>query len=78
MHEQAWATLAATAGRAQRQLLALLDVVKSEPLRRGDFQQRDANGRTNEVLLAGDWLVTFWSDHAVCEVHVVNLEHVED
>jgi hypothetical protein len=30
------------------------------------------------VLLLGEWLVTFWSDHAACEIHVVNLERVED
>ena len=42
------------------------------------FQQRDASGRTNEVLLQGDGLITFWSDHATCEIHVVNLEQVED
>lgn len=78
LHQRAWAALAATKGATRRRLLALLDVVKSGPFRSGDFQQRDASGRRNEVLLLGDWLVTFWSDHAVCEIHVVNLEQVED
>jgi hypothetical protein len=78
LHERAWETLAATKGATRQRLLALLDVVKAGPFRTGDFQQRDANGRVNEVILHGDWLVTFWSDHAVCEIHVVNLEPVED
>ena len=52
---------------------------KAEPLRAGDnFRQRDEAGRLNEVVLLDDWLVTFWSDHSVCEVRVVNLEQIED
>ncbi len=78
LHERAWATLAATKGATRQRLLALLDGVKVGPFRTGDFQQRDASGRTNEVLLQGDGLITFWSDHATCEIHVVNLEQVED
>jgi hypothetical protein len=78
LHERAWETLAATKGATRRHLLALLEVVKAGPFRTGDFQQRDASGRTNQVLLHGDWLLTFWSDHAACEIHVVNLEQVED
>ncbi len=78
LHERAWATLAATRGANRRRLLVLLDGVKAAPFGKGDFQQLDATGRSNEVLLLGEWLVTFWSDHAVCEIHVVNLEQVED
>lgn len=78
LHEQAWVALATTEGAAQRRLLALLDELKVGPFRSGDFQQRDASGRTNEVLLLGDWLLTFWSDHAACEIHVANLEKIED
>ena len=78
LHERAWAVLAATQGAARQRLLARLDEVKAGPFRSGDFQQRDASGRRNEVLLLDDWLVTFWSDHAGCEIHVVNLEPVEE
>lgn len=78
LHERAWAALAATKTMETRRLLALLEAMKAEPFRRGDFQQRDASGRSNEVLLLGEWLVTFWPDHAVSEIHVVNLEQVED
>ncbi len=51
LHEQAWTALAATKGIKRRRLLALLEAMKVEPFRRGDFQQRDASGRSNEVLL---------------------------
>lgn len=78
LHERAWALLSETKGAERQRLLALLDSVKATPFRTGDFQQRDETGRVNEVLLLGDWLVTFWSDHAVHEIRVVNLERVED
>lgn len=78
LHERAWVLLAATKAAERKRLLALLDEVKAEPFRNGDFRQRDASERVNEVVLLGEWLVTFWSDHAAAEIHVVNLEHVED
>ena len=70
--------LAATKGTTRRRLLEVLDEVKRSPFRAGDFQQRDAAGHLNEVLLIGDWLVTYWSDHAVAEIRVVDLEPVEE
>ena len=78
LHERAWAELAATRGKETKQLLARLDEVKAQPFPRGDVQQRDASGRTNEVILLGDWLVMFWSDHAVAHIHTVNLERADD
>jgi len=78
LHERARAALAASKGVERRRLLAFLDHVKAEPFRRGDFQQRDATGRIDEVVLLGAWSMTFWSDHAVAQVHVVSLENVQD
>jgi hypothetical protein len=78
LHERAWVTLAATRGAENKRLLARLDEVKEQPFRRGDFQQRDATGRINEVVSLGEWLVTFWSDHATAHIHVVDLERAED
>lgn len=62
----------------QRRLGVILDGLKAVPLRSSDFQQRDAAGRLHEVALIDDWLVTYWCDHAVRELRIVNLEQVED
>ena len=40
-------------------LAVILDEVKIVPFRPGDLQEVDAQGRINEVLLIGDWLVTY-------------------
>lgn len=78
LHERAWVAISATKGAERRQVLALLDGLKTDPFRVGDFRQRDETARINEVALFGDWLVTFWSDHATREIRVVNLERAED
>ena len=78
LHAQAWTVLAATRGSERRRLLAVLDQVAVDPFRVGDFQQRDQSGRTYEVAMLGEWLVTYWSDHAVREIRVVALESTDD
>ena len=57
---------------------AALDRLKSTPFRLGDLQELDAQGRTNEILLEGEWLLTFRADHAVRKIRVVRLESVND
>ncbi len=46
------------------------------PFRRGDYQERDEEGRAMEILLKGRFVLTFWADHAVREVRIVRVERV--
>ena len=62
----------------QRQAGVVFDEVKRDPFRQGDYRQRDPAGRVNEVVLLGEWLVTYWVDHAVQEIRVVALERADD
>lgn len=78
LQAEAWTALARTGGRSKRRLLTLLEDLKAKPFRAGDYRQQDQDGRWHEVVLLNDWLVTFWSDHAVREIRVVNLQRVED
>ncbi len=71
-------TLAIAPRREQRRLAAMLDSLKIAPLRTGDLQERDTQGRRHEVLVAGDWVITYWLDHAVRELRIVGLELVAD
>lgn len=69
----------AAAGRGdQRKLATLLDGLKAAPFRRGDLEERDSQGRVNEVLVEGEWIVTYWPDHSVRELRVIRLERVDD
>lgn len=76
--EGAAMALANVSRREQRKLGGILDGLKTMPFRRGDFQEWDAHGRINEVIVEDEWLVTYWPDHAAHELRVVRLERVED
>lgn len=76
--EAAAKTLATAPRVEQRRLAVILDEMKVAPLRPGDLQESDAHGRVHEVIVVGDWLVTYWPDHAVRELRIVRLERVED
>lgn len=64
-------------GAETGRLLARLDEVKARPFQRGDFRQRDPAGRINEVVLLDEWLVTYWTDHAVQEIRLVALDRAD-
>ena len=67
------------AGEKQRRaLIELLTRLRREPFLQGDFRELDDTGRINEVVLTGDLLVFFWSDHAAKVVRVTKLEFVDD
>jgi hypothetical protein len=77
LNETAAMTFATATRAEQRQLAVILDQLKRAPFRAGDYRQKDETGRMNEVVLLEDWLVTFWSDHAVQEIRVANLEQIK-
>jgi len=78
LSEGAAMTLATAARDTQRKLAVILDDMKAGPFRSGDLQERDTQGRVNELFVVGDWLVTDWPDHAARELRIVRLERVED
>lgn len=43
----------------------------------GDFRVADANGRVWETILIDGVVLTYWVDHAVCEVKIGLVEWVE-
>lgn len=59
------------------QIIGLLTRLRSQPFMQGEFRESDDTGRTNEVILLGDMLVFFWSDHAIKTVRVTKIEFVE-
>lgn len=45
----------------------------ANPDRAGDANHRDSNGRLNQAHLCGPFTIVVWTDHAVCEVRVVEV-----
>jgi hypothetical protein len=77
LSETATATLATASRGEQRKLLDILQGLKAAPFRPTALQERAADGRANQVLLVQDWLLTYWLDHAACEIRLIRLEQIE-
>ncbi len=63
--------------RQRAKLLRVSDTLAKYPTEGGDYQETGASGRTYEVRLFDDLLLTWWVDHTVKEVRVVRLERIE-
>lgn len=59
---------------AERQSLwKLIEGLGSAPYSSGDFSDMSTEGERLEAIIRGRHVVTFWSDHAVKEVRVVDV-----
>jgi hypothetical protein len=62
--------------REREQLLRMLSDLADSPSQKGDYRQKSASGREIEVKRCGRWLISFWPDHPVCELRVVDIVRV--
>ena len=57
----------------RRELLEVSEALARSPGRRGIEQVIDDAGRTNEVTYTAHFRVTYWADHAVMEMRIVDV-----
>ena len=62
--------------RDREELLRIFQHLAHAPAQRGDYVQRCSGGRELQVKRFGKWLITFWPDHAVKEMRVVDLKRL--
>ena len=62
------------AGRQGELVSSFLHRCGHDPYAEGDFKDSDESGRPLEVKLVGPYAVTYWADHAVREIKVINVE----
>ncbi len=55
-------------------ILKFIQQIAADPYLVGDFKDSDDIGRPLEVKLVGSYAITYWADHAVKEIKIVNLE----
>jgi hypothetical protein len=60
----------------QRRLIRLLFQLAENPNQIGDYSERDNTGRKIHFLLLQSLLIAFWSDHAVKEFRIVEIQEV--
>jgi len=56
--------------RKQRRVLDLADQIARQSFQRGLYQTFDSAGRAVENLLLGEYLFSYWSDHASREIRI--------
>jgi hypothetical protein len=58
-------------------MLGLIRLLGKDPSRRGDFAERDSNGREIEVLIFRRYAILYWTDHAVKELKVTEIRFAD-
>ena len=54
-------------------LIHFLESLAANPDHSGDYTERDPSDRVLQIKVIGPWAVVYWSDHAVCEVKIVQI-----
>lgn len=49
----------------------------SDPLKTGDYEERDEIGRPVAIKIVGEYALTYWADHAVKEIKVTRIEKAD-
>ena len=73
LHERVLAQ-APRSGAARERIMTFVRQLADDPHRKGDYRTRDEVGRDLEVTIVGNHAVTFWTDHAACEIKILNLQ----
>jgi hypothetical protein len=61
----------------RNRLLRLLHELGQDPYRRGDFAEREQSGRDIEVLIFRRYAISYWADHAVKELKVIDIRFAD-
>ena len=70
-------TLHAMRPAVRRPIEELLQRLGRQPGLPGDFEAIAEDSRTHQVKVVGNWMLSYWIDHAVREVRISNLERIE-
>ena len=58
----------------KRKILNFIRSLEQNPFTKGDFTDKDSSLRTREIKIIGDHAITFWADHPVKSVMVVDIQ----
>lgn len=73
LHEWAVLALVAFDNDERRELIDVCEALARSPGQRGAEQVVDEVGRTNEVIYTAHFRVTYWPDHAVKEIRIMDV-----
>ena len=74
---EAMESLRSVKGAQRTRISQFIDSLAREPSQSGDYSERDETQRLIEVKIIGQFAVTYWSDHAVSEVKVIDIRRAD-
>jgi hypothetical protein len=60
-------------GTQQQKILRFIQTLSENPFIEGDFTDKDKTSRTRQIKIVGDYAITYWADHAIKAVIVVDV-----
>lgn len=76
LSSKALTTLLGLSKNKQQHLQQILYSLASYPSQDGDYALEDEQGRAIQYILVGNYLISFWPDHAVSELRIVEINLV--
>jgi len=61
-------------GKQRKLIMDFVRMLAHNPETLGDFTDQDESLRTRQIRIIGDYAVTYWADHAVKSVMIVNVK----
>jgi len=65
--------LALRPASVRHRILRRIEVLAGQPLTTGELEVFDETGRTNQMVLVSGYAITFWADHPVKELRIVDV-----
>ena len=65
--------LALRPAATRRRILSQIEKLANDPFTKVDFEVVDAIGRKNQVQVLHGFAITFWADHAVKELRILDV-----
>ena len=65
-------------GRQRQQIMSFIRSLSSNPFQDGDYPDTDPAGNPLNVKIMGKYAVSYYVDHAVKEVKIVNIQPADE
>jgi len=64
-------------GKQRELVMKFVRYLADNPNTPGDFTEQDQASRVLQVKVIGSFAVTYWADHAVCEIKVTHIKSAD-
>ena len=64
-------------GTKRQRVLEFIRSLADDPFKPGDFTDRDSALQTRQIKVIGDFAITYWADHPVKTVMVVDIRSAD-